>query len=369
MHSERNKLRAFFLNIFPGAGHFYIGNYIRGALYFLISFGELFISFLLGAVMGEDELMVLGLVAFVLLWTVSMLDLLIRLLKNPSRPANPMDNVDPQVPYEMKEIRGENERFQIILLSFIPGLGHFHMGLMQRGLSFLISFFGYMTVMLFLTGVTSSSVFLLLFGVLPVIWLYCMFDAVQHIHRKLAGEELRDRSLFEDLEAGREDGKRSRVLATLLSAFPGAGQMYLGMQKRGLQLMLLFLGSIYILDLLRLSLLFFLIPIIWFYSLFDGLQLVSSYGREPLEDRPVIEGFLNHQGWLGAGLLALGMYYILANIAIPALDVRFPEWHLQYRVNAYLKTVLVSVLLIGGGLKLLAGSRKGGVVKRKGGPS
>ena len=121
--------------------------------------------------------------------------------------------------------------------------------------------------------------------------------------------------------------------------------------------MLLFLGSIYVMDLLRLTLLFFLIPVIWFYSLFDGLQLVSRYGRESLQDKPVIEGFMNHQGWLGAALLCLGLYYIVVNVAVPYLDVRFPLWELEYRVSEYLKTFIVSVLLIGGGLKLMAGSK------------
>ncbi|MDQ0192936.1 hypothetical protein [Paenibacillus wynnii] len=355
MKNQINKLRAFFLNIIPGAGHYYIGKRILGIVYFLISFGGLFMSFLIALASHDGEFAILGWIGFLLVWCLNMLHLLIVLLKSPNHTAAVIsdEGMQPVIPVR----NNDNERFHVILLSFIPGLGHFHMGLMQRGLSFLISFFGYMTVMLFLTGVTSSSAFLLLFGVLPVIWLYSMFDAVQHIHSKLAGEELVDRTLFEDLEAGREDGRRSKVLATLLSAFPGAGQMYLGLQKRGLQLMLLFLGSIYVMDLLRLSVLFFLIPVIWFYSLFDGLQLVSRYGREELQDKPVVEGFMNHQGWLGAGLLALGLYYILANVAVPALDIRFPEWRLQYRFSTYLKTVIVSILLIGGGVKLLIGSK------------
>ncbi|WP_379129326.1 hypothetical protein [Paenibacillus sp. sgz500958] len=358
MKYQLNKLRAFFLNIIPGAGHYYAGSKIRGIIYFLISFGGLFMSFLLAVASSEEGFAAIGAVGFVIVWCISMLHMLIVLLKTPDYypPVSPMEEGGQT--QSLPPVRsGESERFHVILLSFIPGLGHFHMGLMQRGLSFLISFFGYMTVMLFLTGITSSSAFLLLFGALPVIWLYCMFDAVQHIHRKLAGEVLTDRTLFEDIEAGREDGRRSKVLATLLSAFPGAGQMYLGLQKRGLQMMLLFLGGIYVMDLLRLSVLFFLIPVIWFYSLFDGLQLVSRYGREPLEDKPVIEGFMNHQGWLGAALLALGLYYIFANVAVPALDVRFPEWRLEYRVSTYFKTIIVSVLLIGGGIKLLSGSR------------
>ncbi|KGE17771.1 hypothetical protein [Paenibacillus wynnii] len=364
MQNQINKLGAFFLNIIPGAGHYYVGKRILGIVYFLISFGGLFMSFLVALASHDGEFALLGWVGFLIVWSISMLHLLIVLLKSPNHTAAVASNGEMQAVIPVRN--NDNEKFHVILLSFIPGLGHFHMGLMQRGLSFLISFFGYMTVMLFLTGVTSSSAFLLLFGVLPVIWLYSMFDAVQHIHRKLAGEELVDRTLFEDLEAGREDGRRSKVLATLLSAFPGAGQMYLGLQKRGLQLMLLFLGSIYVMDLLRLSVLFFLIPVIWFYSLFDGLQLVSRYGREQLQDKPVIQGFMNHQGWLGAGLLALGLYYIVANVAIPALDVRFPEWRLQYRFSTYLKTVIVSILLIGGGVKLLVGSKNTSVKKESG---
>ena len=131
--------------------------------------------------------------------------------------------------------------------------------------------------------------------------------------------------------------------------------------------MLLFLGSIYVMDLLRLTLLFFLIPVIWFYSLFDGLQLASRYGREPLQDKPVIEGFMNHQGWLGAVLIGLGIYYIVVNVAVPALDIRFPEWQLEYRISTYLKTIIVSVLLIGGGLKLMAGSKNNKGKKGTGG--
>ncbi|HEY4432277.1 MAG TPA: hypothetical protein VGN87_14705, partial [Paenibacillus sp.] len=298
MQQQRSKIKALFLNLIPGAGHYYMGKRPQGIVYLLLSVGILFMSFLIAVAEGAEEILIVGVIGFFLIWMVSMVHLVVKMLQMPAPSMAPDGSsiVFSSVPVKTED----NERVHVILLSFIPGLGHFHMGLMQRGLSFLISFFGFMTVMLFLAGITSSDAFLLLFGVLPVIWLYCMFDAVQLIHRKQAGEEMVDRTLFEEMEAGREEGRRSKVLATLLSAFPGAGQMYLGLQKRGLQLMLLFLGSIYVMDLLRLTLLFFLIPVIWFYSLFDGLQLVSRHGREPLQDKPVIEGFLNHQGWLGA---------------------------------------------------------------------
>lgn len=357
MNQQRSKLKAFIINLIPGAGHYYMGRRPAGIMYFLLSFGALFTLFLLAMAEGDEGILAFGVLCFFIVWLISTIHLVIKLLQMPVQMlAEDGSKLDYSLPSTMKT--EDNERVHVILLSFIPGLGHFHMGLMQRGLSFLISFFGFMTVMLFLTGITSSDSFLLLFGALPVIWLYCMFDAVQLIHRKQAGEVVVDRTLFDELEAGREEGRRSKVLATLLSGFPGAGQMYLGLQKRGLQLMLLFLGSIYIMDLLRISFLFFLIPVIWFYSLFDGLQLVSRHGREDLQDKPVIEGFANHQGWLGGILMCLGLYFIVVNVAVPALDIRFPSWNLEYRIREYFQTIIVSVLLIGGGLKLMSGSKR-----------
>ncbi|WP_254438249.1 multi-tm2 domain protein [Paenibacillus sp. DCT19] len=252
----------------------------------------------------------------------------------------------------------EGERFFTILLSFIPGLGHLHMGLLHRGLSFLIAFFGSFAMMVFVASITNEENFLMFLLILPVIWVYCMFDAVQHIHRKQAGEVLEDRTLFEELEMGRVNGRRSRMLATLLSAFPGAGHLYLGLQKRGMQLMFLFLGSIYILDLLRLSVFLFMIPLIWFYSFFDGLQCSSRYGREPLEDQPILKDWARHQRLIGFGIAALGLYYLAIRLVIPQLSEMFPNIFLTYEIRSYLNTMIVSLLLIVGGLKLLFGKQR-----------
>ncbi|MDQ7860359.1 hypothetical protein RCO48_02635 [Peribacillus frigoritolerans] len=46
---------------------------------------------------------------------------------------------------------------------------------------------------------------------------------------------------MEDFEERRESGKKSKAVATLFAIFPGAGHLYLGLQKRGIQLMAGFL--------------------------------------------------------------------------------------------------------------------------------
>ncbi|MGO4527693.1 multi-tm2 domain protein [Paenibacillus sp. 2TAF8] len=410
VHSDRNKLLAFLLNLFPGLGFLYWRRTVRAVVYPLLFFGTGIGFIILAYLTGAKDVLILGLVGVLFVWCLSMLDMIIVLLSAPpvretyyngqgmyygNPPAHPQGSAYPEGYVRQQESMGprseddihhqgaesheyagyaggtaytgpqpmyqkgsEGERFFTILLSFVPGLGHLHLGLLHRGLSFLIAFFGSFAMMVFVSAITNESIFLMFLLILPVIWVYCMFDAVQHVHRKQAGEVLQDRTLFEELETGRIMGKRSKVLATLLSAFPGAGHMYLGLQKRGLQLMFLFLGSIYILDLLRLSVFLFMIPLIWFYSFFDGLQCSSRYGREQLSDQPIFKDWVRYQRFIGFGIAALGLYYLTIRLIIPQLNEMFPNVFLTYEIRSYLNTVIVSFLLIFGGVKLLLGKQR-----------
>nr|WP_247903220.1 multi-tm2 domain protein [Paenibacillus pabuli] len=404
VQSDRNKLLAFLLNLIPGLGFLYWKRPTRAVVYPLLFFGTGIGFVMLALLIDQKELMIVGFLGAVFFWCISMLDMIIVLLRAPSMHdaryhgygthyGGPHQGAAYQGAYPDQEghlgqmemdqegihqhqgvqyggLEGgydqpiyrkgsESERFFTILLSFVPGLGHLHLGLLHRGLSFLIAFFGSFAMMVFVASITNESVFLMFLLILPVIWVYCMFDAVQHVHRKQAGEVLQDRTLFEELEMGRASGRRSKVLATLLSAFPGAGHLYLGLQKRGMQLMFLFLGSIYILDLLHLSVFLFMIPLIWFYSFFDGLQCSSRYGREPLTDQPIFKDWARHQRLIGFGIAALGLYYLFIRLVIPQLNELFPDAFLTYEIRSYVNTVIVSLLLIFGGLKLLFGKQRG----------
>ncbi|MGY5486434.1 multi-tm2 domain protein [Paenibacillus sp. ALE2] len=409
-YTERSKLLAFLLNIIPGVGHYYWTRKTNAFVYTILFFGCLAGGIFLSVVASDGAFFLVGMFIAALLWGLCMLHIVISLLRYDPRAVaapypphagpNPYGFYSQSEPYGEAGLTGEvpegatdtgtnttgggmgsgpgyyqqgyygmagsrafqkgsdNERFFTILLSFIPGLGHLHLGLMQRGLSFLLSFFGFGAILIFITSITNESGFLAFAGVLPIIWLYCMFDAVQHVHRKQAGDILQDRTLFEELEHGRVEGRRSKMLATILSVFPGAGHMYIGLQKRGLQLMLLFLGFIYILDVLHLSLFLFLIPVVWFYSFFDALQQVSRYGQEQLIDKPVIGMFAQYHRWVGLGLLLLGAYYILINVLVPTLDRLFPDGQIYNLVDMYLRTIIVSLLLIGGGVWMMIGNSK-----------
>ena len=64
-----------------------------------------------------------------------------------------------------------------------------------------------------------------------------------------------------------EDRKYNKFYTALLSIVPGAGHMYLGLMKKGLQFMFIFFGVIMITDLIYSARSFTILNIvIWFYA-------------------------------------------------------------------------------------------------------
>ncbi|PEW05533.1 hypothetical protein CN425_04095 [Bacillus cereus] len=353
---NKNPFLALVLGLIPGLGHLYlkkIGRFIlySGGSLFLFTFAVFWTTQL-----GEREITFLSLFLLAMLWVINLLDLVITIINQSKKQA---------AAGQLTEPSKESERFYIILLSIIPGLGHFQLGLMQRGLTFLVACAGLGSMIIFVTLLTNQGSFLIFLVTLPVLWIYNFFDVVQQLQKKERGEQLIDRTIFEEFEEHREQGKKSKTFASILAMFPGAGHMYLGLQRRGLQLMAAFLLSIYLLDLLRLSAFLFLVPIIWFYSFFDALQQTAKYGKERVHDEPIIDYFINHQRWIGIGLIALGGYQLLDQTLLPILDDYFAtifNIHLSELYYRYFQTSIVALLLIGGGFKLLLGNKenKGG---------
>ncbi|MDM5329222.1 hypothetical protein [Neobacillus sp. CF12] len=350
----KSSTKALTLSLFPGLGHIYFGNMIRGVLYLMSVVGLAFIT-VLAVFSNNGEVALLCFMVGIFIYLVSFIDLGVQISKQ-KKVLKAVNPDEPQI-----QTTQESERFYTIVLSFVPGLGHFQLGLMNRGLTLLAAFLGLGIMVIFITALSNRSEFLVFLAGLPIIWVYGFFDSVQQLNKKQRGEELIDRTIFEDFETRREDGKKSKSIATFLSIFPGAGHLYLGLQKRGIQLMAAFLFSIYILDVLRLGIFLFLIPIIWFYSFFDAMQNVSKYGEEEIEDVPIISYLINHQKWVGIGLVVMGIYYLFLNVIIPVfapLLSNMIQIDLMYWVQSYFQTGIVCVLLIGGGIKLLSGSKQ-----------
>lgn len=142
--------------------------------------------------------------------------------------------------------------------------------------------------------------------------------------------------------------KKSKLATIILSALPGVGHMYLGWMQRGLLFMLAFFLTIFLMDWVGLSLFTYLLPVIWFYSLFDALQ---CYDREP--PGPAEEPFIwnyEKQRLVGIGLIIIGGLILLNRLAVPLLLEYF-----TYQTLRLITSSLVALLFIAGGIRLAWG--------------
>ncbi|MDQ7860358.1 hypothetical protein RCO48_02630 [Peribacillus frigoritolerans] len=86
--------------------------------------------FFLSLISQSDAFLAFSVIGMVF-YFISIFDLVVTSLRNPKSEED----------VEGMANQPEAERFYVIILSFVPGLGHFQLGLMNRGLIFLISFF------------------------------------------------------------------------------------------------------------------------------------------------------------------------------------------------------------------------------------
>ncbi len=87
----------------------------------------------------------------------------------------------------MEEKTFKKRKMGVYILSILPGLGHFYLGLMQRGLQFMLLLFG----AIFMTRMVDMFAFFI-----PIIVFYSYFDALQYHSKYREHEELIDEPVF-----------------------------------------------------------------------------------------------------------------------------------------------------------------------------
>lgn len=120
---------------------------------------------------------------------------------------------------------------------------------------------------------------------------------------------------------------RSTFWAFVLSIIPGAGYLYLGLMKRGLQTMIIFYGTIFLAAATEFGAITALVlPVVSFYTIFDTLQLLKQINQgQVVEDGPLVEtDFLESKGSLwGIALIAFGTLALLNNLLPNYLPYHF----------------------------------------------
>ena len=185
--------------------------------------------------------------------------------------------------------------------------------------------------------------------------------------------------------------KKNRFLTFLFSIIPGVGHMYLGYMKRGVEFMTMFAVSAY-LSFLFISfsrgngiefigvIFLIILPIIWFYQMFDSMHIISQMKRlqieVPQDDGFFIPGFDNITNidalkvfknrkvakTIAAILVIFGAYILFVNITGSIGNILSnnyyynPVYYQTYNsIMNYVPSVIISLVLIFAGIKLLLG--------------
>lgn len=175
--------------------------------------------------------------------------------------------------------------------------------------------------------------------------------------------------------------KKNSFLTFLFSCIPGCGLMYLGYMKKGLQVLTMFAAagfvggffSVYSIDWFA-AFFFLMLPIIWFYQMFDAMHTVSRMKDQGIE-MPADDGFYlpdkvlrftPSQNRTAAKILA-GILILVGIISL-VLGVLNNLWRypgLNQEVLNFIDNIIrnnlipaiVSIILIIAGIKLLKGSK------------
>lgn len=170
--------------------------------------------------------------------------------------------------------------------------------------------------------------------------------------------------------------EKNSFLTFIFSFMPGAGEMYLGMMKKGTAIMTGFFAVIFISLFLQINEICVMLPIIWCYSFFDTINMkrISPEGR--LEKDTSFQNDLKlffDRDWsglvkkkntiFGFGFVLLGFYLMLENFILPFVYkfCDYIESYFLYDIIESIPSLVVAVLIILLGTQLL----KGGKVKEE----
>ncbi len=183
---RKSKFLTFLLSIIPGLGHIYLG---------LASRGIVFIVATAFVVFGGVMFMMLGIfydpIPFLILpfiWLAAWVDGLVQADRiNRQLFESQAADVDAGQFWQRLEedLKGQNNKILAMAFSLIPGAGHMYIGLMEKGIVLMITFF----LTLYLSDFLRLTL-LMMFA--PVLWFYSIFD----IMHRVADTERKDEPTF-----------------------------------------------------------------------------------------------------------------------------------------------------------------------------
>ena len=163
--------------------------------------------------------------------------------------------------------------------------------------------------------------------------------------------------------------KKNRFLTFCFSLLPGAGEMYMGFMRMGVNLMIAFFLMIFIPSVLMLEGLILFAVVIWFYGFFHANHLASLSDEEfaQTDDAYLFEmdalvggkDFVQkYHKWIAGGLIFAGIC-LLWNTVTDLMYVRFPAvYEMMRMVGNYVPRLLIAIVIIVIGIHMIKGKKK-----------
>ncbi|MBR5359864.1 MAG: hypothetical protein IK123_03145 [Lachnospiraceae bacterium] len=166
--------------------------------------------------------------------------------------------------------------------------------------------------------------------------------------------------------------KKNKTLTFIFSLLPGAAEMYMGLMKNGLSLMLIFFASFMLPTMLRAGDIFMaLVFVVWFFGFFHARNVASSNDEEfaAIKDMYIWEEFDGNLGIkldskkanriLAAILIIIGVSALWNNV-FDIVCRYIPEniWDEMYPVISAIPGVVVAILIIAAGIILIKGKKE-----------
>lgn len=165
--------------------------------------------------------------------------------------------------------------------------------------------------------------------------------------------------------------RKGKFLTFIFSMLPGAGHMYMGFMKIGLSFMSMFFFLIFLSSWIGIGELLFILPLIWFYSVFDCANKASLNDNELLlvEDKYLfsIDKFVKldkdilekRRVFTGILLLFLGIYLVANNIMhVLERYIPYEIYGVIYYSIKQVPQVIIGVAIVALGVKLIMGKKR-----------
>ncbi|GAA0076078.1 hypothetical protein UT300005_04560 [Clostridium sp. CTA-5] len=165
--------------------------------------------------------------------------------------------------------------------------------------------------------------------------------------------------------------RKGKFLTFIFSMLPGAGHMYMGFMKIGLSFMSMFFFLIFLSSWIGIGELLFILPLIWFYSVFDCANKASLNDNELLlvEDKYLFSIdklvtldkniFEKRRLVIGIVLLFLGIYLVTNNIMnVLERYIPYEIYGVIYYSIKQVPQVIIGIAIVALGVKLIMGKKK-----------